>query len=173
MVRSQRRLVPFVSLAAAAVLAVWTWPYGLEHIATEDVNQDGRPDVWRFYDDRGELTHASIDTNFDGRPDREEEYEAGALRRRESDRNFDGQIDLVEDFDGVSGDRVREVFDVDFDGRADLLVFFHDGRPVRSEWASQIASAARRSSENRAGDSTSSRGLIPLENPFDELLSMH
>jgi len=133
----------------------------VESIRTEDQNGDGRPDVWRHYDARGELTRVDIDTNFDGRADRQEYYQSGALVRRELDRNFDDRVDLVEDFDAVSHEHVRSVLDVDFDGAADLLVLFQDGRPVFSETAlARTATRARETGRRSSGD------LAALFDPF-------
>src|SRR6266849_1888032 len=119
------------------------WPSAIGRMQTEDTNHDGRPDIWRYYDARGELTHISIDTNFDGHPDREEQYSRGSLWRRETDRNFDERVDLVEEFDPATHEHLSSTVDVDFDGCADLRVLFADGRPVHSEWAKPVAEAAR------------------------------
>jgi hypothetical protein len=106
----------------------------------EDRNGDGRPDLWRQYDQWGTLTEVAIDSNFDGRSDVYEYYDdQGALVRRESDRNFNGQIDIIEEFEATTHENVRSVIDVDYDGTADLLVFFHDGRLVVSQWAHPVA----------------------------------
>jgi hypothetical protein len=119
-------------VACATVSAVEVWPVAL-HLRTEDRNGDGRPDIWRRYDNRGQLTEIDVDSNFDGTPDIEEYYERGVLVRRESDRNFNGQADLVEEFDAETHGQIRAVVDIDYDGTADLLVLFRDGRPVFSE----------------------------------------
>jgi len=119
-------------VACATVAAVEVWPTA-RHLRTEDHNGDGRPDVWRRYDNRGQLTEIDVDSNFDGSPDIEEYYEQGILVRRESDRNFNGQADLVEEFDAEAQERTRSVVDTDYDGTADLLVLFRDGQPVFSE----------------------------------------
>src|SRR5882672_4543223 len=74
------------------------------------------------------------DKNGDGRPDVHEYYQRGALVRRESDRNFNDRVDLVQEFDPATREHTRSVVDVDFDGRADLLVLFRDGQPVFSKW---------------------------------------
>src|SRR5262249_36266388 len=100
----------------------------------------GRPDTWRHFDVRGQVTEVDVDTNFDGRPDVEEYYQRGVLVRRESDRNFNGQADLIEEFDAETHHQTRSVVDVDFDGTADLLVLFRDGRPVYSKRTSSTPS---------------------------------
>jgi hypothetical protein len=129
---STRCLAFLCVVACATVAAVEVWP-AARHVRTEDHNGDGRPDVWRRYDNRWQLTEIDVDSNFDGRPDVEEYYERGILVRRESDRNFNGQADLVEEFDAETHARTRSVVDVDYDGTADLLVLFRDGRPIFSK----------------------------------------
>jgi hypothetical protein len=124
-----RGLALFCVVACATVAAVEVWP-AARRVRTEDQNGDGRPDVWRHYDNRGRLTNVAVDTNFDGRPDIEEYYQGGVLVRRESDRNFNGQTDFVEEFDAATHGHIRSVIDTDYDGTADLLVLFQDGRPI-------------------------------------------
>jgi hypothetical protein len=118
-------------LSCATVAALELWPAGRGR-GTADQNGDGRPDIWRFYDARGRLAEVDVDSNFDGKPDIEEYYERGVLVRRESDRNFNGEADLVEEFDVDTHGHTRSVVDTDYDGTADLLVFFRDDRPVFS-----------------------------------------
>jgi len=146
-------------------VAVSVWPSTIGRLQTEDTNHDGRPDVWRYYDARGELTHVTIDSNFDGHPDREEQYRHGSLSRRETDRNFDHRIDLVEDFDPSTHEHVKSTVDADFDGRADLLVLFQDGRPVHSEWAKPVIGSE---SPNAGAASSSDDRLIALFDPFGQ-----
>jgi hypothetical protein len=105
----------------------------LQHVRTGDQNGDGRADLWRHFDVQGQLTEIDRDTNFDGTPDVEEYYRRGVLIRRESDRNFNGQTDLVEEFDPDTAVKARSVVDIDYDGTADLLVLFRDGRSVFSK----------------------------------------
>src|SRR5215831_18265974 len=101
----------------AAVLAWGTLTAGSHHhVRPEDQNHDGRPDVWRVYDDRGQLQSAAFDTNFDGRSDVQEYYQRGRLVRREADRDFNDRVDLLQEFDSVTQESTRAVIDVDFDG---------------------------------------------------------
>lgn len=163
-----RRVVLLFLFASAAVAAFEICTSASLRIRTQDHNGDGRPDVWRHYDAKGLLTRVAVDSNFDGRADVEEYYERGALVRRESDRNFNGQADLIEDFDTDTHEPNRSVVDVDFDGTADLLVLFRDGRPVFSRHAGP---------QQRSGNLTADRSgaadyLDPLSNPFDSDLAM-
>ncbi len=153
-------------LSCASVAAVEVWPAGRD-VRTADQNGDGHPDVWRRYDDRGQLTEVDVDSNFDGSPDIEEYYERGALVRRESDRNFNGQADLVEEFDAETHGRTRSVIDIDFDGTADLLVVFRDGRPVYSERTSVPGSSGGPKSDLPTVHQERGRHLAPLKDPFE------
>ena len=133
-------------------------------VRTLDQNGDGRADLWRHFDRHGQLIEIDVDTNFDGRPDREEYYERGILVRRESDRDFNGQADLIDEFDAVTHAQTRSVIDVDFDGSADLLVLFRDGRPIFTERARPARSGA---TPERVANRRVAGHLVPLFNPFD------
>jgi hypothetical protein len=163
-----RRLAGIFAVACAAVAAVSLWP-AAERARVEDRNGDGRPDVWRVYDQQRQLSEVSIDTNFDGRSDVEEYYDGGALIRRESDLDFSDRVDFVEEFDATTHEHVRSVADVDFDGNADLLELFRAGRLVYMKWASPTAttSASPRPAIHSGVSSRSADDrLAPLEDPF-------
>src|SRR5579864_1437442 len=172
-VPSSRCVALLCTVACATVTIGAVWPTD-RNVRTEDRNADGRPDVWRRYDQSGQLAEVAIDTNFDGRSDIQEYYDRGGLIRRESDRNFDDRVDLIEEFDGATHQQIKSVVDLDYDGTADLLVLFRDGRPVFAERASarairlpqRDAVAARESSGVRpsgdAGD-TDNEHRAPLE----------
>jgi hypothetical protein len=165
---SRRSLVVFCALACAAAAAVSWWPPAND-IRTEDHNGDGRPDVWRAYDRRGQLSSVAVDTNFDGRSDIQEYYDGGALVRRDSDRDFNDRIDLVEEFNPATREHVRSIVDVDYNGTADLLVLFQGGLPVFSKWA-QAGAAMVGSGDIRrnagVAPRTADAQLAPLEDPF-------
>jgi hypothetical protein len=129
---SLRSVALLCVLSCATVAGLELWPAGRGR-GTADRNGDGRPDIWRVYDTRGRLAEVDVDSNFDGKPDIEEYYERGVLVRRESDRNFNGEADLVEEFDVDTHGHTRSVIDTDYDGTADLLVFFRDDQPVFSK----------------------------------------
>jgi hypothetical protein len=141
MKRSARGLVAIVCVAGALAATASAW-LAAGWVRSEDRNRDGRPDLWRFYDSRGELTRVATDTNFDGRSDQQDYYDHGVLIRRERDRNLDDRVDLIESFDPTSHEHIRSVIDVDFNGTADLLVLFRDGHPVFSEWLPAEAGTA-------------------------------
>jgi hypothetical protein len=168
---SPRSVALVCVLVCAAAAAVSLAP-AAGRVRMEDRNGDGRPDVWRQYDQWGTLTEVAIDSNFDGRSDVYEYYDQGALVRRESDRNFNGQIDLVEEFEGTTHENFRSVIDVDYDGTADLLVFFRGGRLVVSQWAHPVVAELKRRGEAPArharnvGSSDGAGQLTPMADPF-------
>jgi len=168
-----KRIVRFgavLAIVACTTAAVLTLPKNAQYVRAEDRNGDGRPDEWRRYDQAGHLAQVSVDSNFDGRSDVEEYYDAeGVLIRRESDRNFNGQVDLIEEFDPTTHQHAESVVDVDYDGRADLLILFRDGRPVFSKRAPEPeARAADLGSFAQVADvqPATNDPLVPLTDPF-------
>jgi hypothetical protein len=153
-------------VSCVTVAAVEVWP-AARGVRTADQNGDGRPDVWRHYDNRGQLTEVDVDSNFDGRPDIEEYYERGVLVRRETDRNFNGQADLVQEFDAATHAPTRSVVDIDYDGTADLLVLFRDGRPIFSERTCPLKRSALPRPNPPAVDQGSASHLARLMDPFE------
>jgi hypothetical protein len=140
-------------------------------VRTEDRNHDGRADVWRIYNEYGQLTTVARDTNFDGRSDVHEYYSGGALTRRESDTNFDDRVDLVEEFEPTTHEHVRSLVDVDYDGRADLLILLQRERPVFAQWAGRVATNGPQPRAGTAGGGnvasrTDDDALAPLSDPF-------
>jgi hypothetical protein len=163
------RLAAVLTLGACTTAAVLTLPKSAQYVRAEDRNGDGRPDEWRRYDQAGHLAQVSVDSNFDGRSDVEEYYDSeGVLIRRESDRNFNGQVDLIEEFDPTTHEHAESVVDIDYDGRADLLVLFRDGRPVFSKRAPEPAVRADLGSFAQVADVQPSTNdpLVPLSDPF-------
>jgi hypothetical protein len=168
--RLVRWLATILTLFACTSAAVRHWPH-TDSVVTEDLNHDGRPDVWRIYDADHHLTEVFRDTNLDGHLDVREFYEKGALVRRESDRDFNNQIDLIEEFDASTGDRSRSVVDLDSDGRADLLILFQGKNAVFVK-----AAPPRRSTPTRhALSDAPARGrdvLLALDDPFSADLAL-
>ncbi len=168
---SSRRLVALLSVAIATAALAAAVGHTSGFTRDEDRDGDGRPDLWRVYDDSGQLVEVAIDTNFDGRSDIREYYQRGQLVRRELDRNFNGQVDLVENFDPATHEHTRSVVDVDFDGAADLLVLFQGNRAVFSKWARAGAGDAKPPARALVARSvtagrSASEPLAPMDDPF-------
>lgn len=149
------RLTALVCAALCAATGVVPFTVFADRLSGETRTGSGLE--WRRYDARGGLVERQFDTNGDGRPDVTEYYRDGALLRRDSDRDFNGVTDLVEDFDAATAERVRSIIDEDYDGTADVLVLFREGKAVVVERAP--ASYAR--ALGRHGS-----GLVSLRNPF-------
>ena len=149
------RLIALVCAALCAVAGAVPFTVFTDHLSGETRTRSGIE--WRRYDARGRLIERQLDTNGDGRPDVTEYYRDGALLRRDSDRDYNGVTDLVEDFDAATAQRVRSIVDEDYDGTADVLVLFRDGKAVVVERApaSHARAVGRHGSE-----------LVSLRNPF-------
>lgn len=160
------RFAAFLSVLACTAVACGSWTLRSGYVRTEDRNHDGRPDLWRFYDAAGQLRRTLTDTNFDGASDTADYYEHGAVARRVVDRNFDRQADRDDEFDWVTHERVRSVVDVDFDGRADLLVLFQDGKAVQTTWASDLPTNTRRVMAPDGDPTATTPSFAPMLDPF-------
>ena len=158
------RIAALLCVTSCAMLAAVDMSPVRRLVRTQDQNGDGRPDVWRYLDARGQVVAVEVDSNFDGRPDINEFYDRGALVRRESDRNFNGQADLIEEFDAETHGQTRSIVDIDFDGTADLLVLFRDGRPVYSRHA---VSKPADNAQQHAARQTCANCLAALIDPFE------
>ena len=166
--RFVRWLATILTISACTSALVRHWPHA-ESVVPDDLDHDGRPDIWRVYDVNHHLAEVIRDTNRDGQGDVREYYDEGAVVHRESDRDFNNQIDLVEDFDAASGRRSRSVIDLDSDGIADVLVLFQGQDAVFVKAAPLRASTSTaRSARARAETNV----LLPLEDPFGADLSV-
>ncbi len=92
---------------------------GMEHQPGEqlleyDLNRDGKPDVWRYV--------------------RKDAAGKEVVLRKEKDLNGDGRIDTWEAY-APDGTVSRLVYDLDFDGKPDVTLFFEKDQLVRKEYA--------------------------------------
>jgi hypothetical protein len=99
--------------------AVSLTPPGFEKQAGEslteyDLTHDGKPDVWKYA-----LKDAA------GKE---------VLLRKEKDLNGDGKVDVWEKY-APDGTVVRVVYDLDFDGRPDVTLFYEKDQLVKKELA--------------------------------------
>jgi hypothetical protein len=84
-----------------------------------DLDLDGVPNVVTFFE-RGLPTKKERDLDGDGKPDQFVFFEEGKQVRSERDSNADGKIDRWEYFEGDEIDRIGE--DTDGDGKIDRWV---------------------------------------------------
>ena len=85
-------------------------------IRTYDLNKDGKPDDWK---------HFRLVPQPDGQAKE-------LMTERELDTNFDGKVDSTTWFDD-DGQRTKEVCDLDFDGKPDVINDYEHGVIVRKE----------------------------------------
>ena len=97
-----------------------------KRVVTLDLNQDNQPDVWKIYASKVEiLTCKEQDLNFDGRKDIWIYYDdQGNREMEEMDFDFDGKIDLVTFRRG--GKVIRQEMDTNFDGKTDIWKYYTD-----------------------------------------------
>jgi antitoxin component YwqK of YwqJK toxin-antitoxin module len=134
------------------VIDTWTYMDGTKVLRSEiDKNQDGRIDRWEYYGDDGttvvkvaiskadngkpdtwlypgpdgQAARAEISTRSDGKIDRWEWYDHGALVRSEEDDNGDGKPDKWETY--ANGAIVTVAFDENHDGRPDRRLTYGPG----------------------------------------------
>lgn len=91
--------------------------HGDQVVRTYDLNKDGKPDDWK---------HFKLVTGPDGQTHEQ-------LVERELDTNFDGKVDLTTWFDD-DGQRVKEIYDLDFDGQPDVIDSFEHGVLIKKEF---------------------------------------
>jgi hypothetical protein len=90
-----------------------------------DVNFDGKIDVIRTMDDKGELVEERIDGDFDGKIDVVIAFQKGVIVKKTYDTNFDGKADLWRFFD--KGAIVREEADLDYNQAVDMWEYYEAG----------------------------------------------
>lgn len=111
-----------------------------EKVTRFDLNRDGKPDDFRYTitvktDDGKEVQRVvrkELDINFDGRIDITTFYDDdGQVEKDAYDMDLDGKVELVLFFE--KGVCVRKERDLNFDGKTDQWVFLEKNKVVRKE----------------------------------------
>jgi hypothetical protein len=97
-------------------------------VAVFDLNQDGKPDVWKYSaekDEKGTKVEAmvckKVDLNFDGKVDYMVQYDdAGNIKYEEYDFDFDGKFDARFHYDSKTKHKVVVERVSGFTGRVDI-----------------------------------------------------
>ncbi len=84
-----------------------------------DLNHDGRPDLFEYFDKNGQLRRREYDFDDNTVVNQIDYYENGKLVRRESDTTNQGRIDTWDYFDPNTGARTKRERDSTGDGRID------------------------------------------------------
>jgi hypothetical protein len=110
-------------------------PAADEKLMEIDVNRDGKADVWKITkeaDDKEIVVRKLMDLNGDGRIDAREFYGPdGALDRVVYDMDFDGQADVVRFYEKEQ--LVRKEYALGFDGVSRTFGFYEKGKLIRKE----------------------------------------
>jgi hypothetical protein len=97
---------------------VYNGKTGKEVCRITDLNHDGKPDMYEYYDPNGVLRRREADFDDSGVVDMIEYYENGKLVRKELDTTGQHRIDTWDYYDG-SGKRIKRERDTTNDGRVD------------------------------------------------------
>lgn len=135
---------------------------GAERVDVSSWRGTGRPDVARIYQKDGSSGQATlscreVDLNGDGRKDMLVFFAAdGKKLREEFDQDYDGLADVKSFYeDGVL---VRQELDINYDGKADLVQTMESGKVVRVEklWTQSAAAEDKPSGPSKAESGTAS-----------------
>lgn len=91
-----------------------------------DVNFDGKIDLMRSFNQKGDLVSERLDHDFDGRVDVVNFFEQGLIVKKEYDTNFDSNVDLWRYFD--KGTISRKEADLNHDGKTDYWEYYEQGK---------------------------------------------
>lgn len=91
-----------------------------------DINFDGKIDLIRSFNKKGDLVAERLDHDFDGRIDVVNHFEKGVIIKKEYDTNFDSNVDLWRYFD--KGTIARKEADLNHDGKVDYWEYYEEGK---------------------------------------------
>jgi hypothetical protein len=92
----------------------------------QDLNYDGRKDVWIYYDDQGNRELEEMDLDFDGKVDLVTVRRGGKVVRQELDTNYDGKADIWKYYEEEVLVRVER--DSNYDGKVDYWEYYEGGQ---------------------------------------------
>lgn len=84
-----------------------------------DINHDGKPDLYEYFDANGAVRRRESDYDSNGTIDSVELYEDGKLVKREYDTTGQHRVDTWDYFDKSTGKRLRRERDTTNDGKVD------------------------------------------------------
>lgn len=100
-----------------------------------DLNRDGKPEITNYYRERTDgrlLLRKDVDLDRDGRVDVRTEFDDAGQRTKETyDGDFDGRADAVDHF--IAGKRTYSEVDTDYNGTFDLFKYYEAGVTRRKE----------------------------------------
>lgn len=87
-----------------------------------DLTWDGRVDIWRYFAENGLVEKEEWDTDYDGKVDEIRYFEEGVILRSERDRNNDGRFDIFRHY--KAGKLERKESDTNDDGKVDRWEYY-------------------------------------------------
>jgi hypothetical protein len=127
--------------SAAAVASIPEFrPQPGEKVSAFDVSHHGKPDLWKYSivvaEGQERVIRKERDLNGDGRVDSWEAFdEQGNLVKQAYDLDFDGKPDLIITYE--KGQLVKKEFAPGFDGMAQTFAYYENGKLVRKERSSK------------------------------------
>ena len=100
---------------------------GKEICRITDLNHDGKPDMYEYYDASGQVRRREADYDDNNVVNSIEYFENGKLVRRELDTTNQGRIDTWDFFDPATGARIRRERDTTGDGKIDQWWTYEGG----------------------------------------------
>jgi hypothetical protein len=101
---------------------------GREICRISDLNHDGNPDLFEYFDPSGQLRRREADYDDNGVVNAIEHFEAGRLVRRDLDTTNQGRIDTWDFLDPTTGAMVKRERDANGDGRIDQWWSYERGQ---------------------------------------------
>lgn len=105
-----------------------------------DSNRDGVVELKKYFklDEKGNknLVKKEVDINLDGKVDYVYHYNnvnTDKIQMIEVDHDFDGAFDEVRFYSPIDGTLSKKEFDTNFDGKADIVKRYYNGKLVRKE----------------------------------------
>ncbi len=125
---------PTIPQGTAAILSTRATADGLNEVQV-DLDGDQKADIINYYRESGGnklLLKKDVDLNRDGKIDVRSEFDEAGLRvKEEMDGDFDGRADWVDHY--IQGKRSMTEVDTDFNGTFDLFKYYENGRVRRKE----------------------------------------
>ncbi len=97
-----------------------------------DSNYDGKVDRTEIYDAEGNVIRVEVDSNADGKIDEWLDFDGGVRTSGKRDLDGDGKADVFLIYD-KEGNLTRLESDTSGDGKIDEWVFYEDGAPRKAE----------------------------------------
>jgi len=100
-------------------------------VETKDKNNDGKPDVWLYYNDKKEHVKSGADKNYDNKVDYVRYLSNNKPVKEEGDLNFDGVSDIWVYYE--NGKKAKAERDTNFDTKPDIFIYYSNDKIIKVE----------------------------------------